>query len=293
MKARRGRRSPRPSGPRPCRAQAPLAPGAGRAGGAGPEALPGPGRRPARHGQVDPGPRPGRAGRLHRDPLGRGAQGTGRPSPTPAVTGGLRGGDLHARVDRADLRRVPAPGRGALFEGSASSWTRASARRRSAPPLPRGGHPLGRAGGPPALPGRAGRGAGAARNAAGTTPPTPTGRSTRRPSDAGKSPARGRAATPGRSPPAALGSSPSRRPSMRSGVSASWIRADVAHVGQPVDSTSPPRPGSTQTLARLCRGAGGGPASRPHEVIALTLQFRDAARLPEDDISSEALPGFQ
>ena len=51
----------------------------GRAGGAGPAALPGAGGRPARDGEDDPGPGPGRAGRLHRDPLGPGAQGAGRP----------------------------------------------------------------------------------------------------------------------------------------------------------------------------------------------------------------------
>ena len=50
-----------------------------RAGGARPQAVPGAARRPARDRQVHPGARPGRAGRVHRHPLGRGPQGARRP----------------------------------------------------------------------------------------------------------------------------------------------------------------------------------------------------------------------
>ena len=160
------------------RGPGPLAAGPGRAGGAGPAAVPGPGRRPARHRQVHPGPGPGRAGRLHRDPLGRGAQGAGRPR---------RGQDRGRPPSRrgSTPRRGPsgptpsacAGPRGSCSRASGSWWTRASARRRTAASS-WSGRPLGRAGGPPALPGRAGHGAGGGSKAAGMMPPTPTGRST-------------------------------------------------------------------------------------------------------------------
>ena len=55
-----------------------LAAGARRTGGAGPAAVPRAGRRLARHGQVDPGAGAGRTRRVHGDPLGRRAEGTGR-----------------------------------------------------------------------------------------------------------------------------------------------------------------------------------------------------------------------
>ena len=134
----------------------PLAAGPGRAGGAGPAAVPGAGRRPARHGQVDPGPGPGRTGRLRGDPLGRGAQGAGRPSPRSRAAA--------PPSRRASTRRSgpsgPTPsacaGPRRCCSRASGSWSTPTSARRPGAGLPRGGRPLGRARRCSALPGRAG-----------------------------------------------------------------------------------------------------------------------------------------
>ena len=119
--------------------------------------LPGASRRPARDREVDPGSRLGRAGRIRRDPLGRGPQGAGRPERSRFGCRRIRRRSLRAGLERADLCRVPAPRRGTHLRRETCTHRCELSRGSTAPSLPRGRQPLGDHGVPDPLPRRAGR----------------------------------------------------------------------------------------------------------------------------------------
>ena len=90
-------------------ARAPIGCWPERTGSTWPATLPPADGGTARHGQIDPGPKPWPTGRVPRDSLGCRSQGTGRRALGPTNLRGSEGENLSTGLVGADLCRMPPP----------------------------------------------------------------------------------------------------------------------------------------------------------------------------------------